>query len=300
MKVITTFLLNFFCSFVFGQQVPDTSFNVNVAKPTYTSNKTFLYDEAHRNFHRSNGTYQAFTKLLVNDGLKMEVNRKSFDSVDLAKYDLLVIANPMPVKDTSAYTSWEIEAVYNYVQNGGALLVITDHFPVSKLNEALLSRFGVQSTIGTVEDSVTSDKTVKGDPRLVFSKQNGLLPENKFTKNVTKVISFTGQGLKGPDVATSLLDFSKHAYYQPMQLIQQRKGNDLDIKVKFGKPVSAQGWSQALAFPSGKGRVIVTGEAAMLTAQKDPLKNQRFGMNYGNNDNKQLLMNMIHWLIPTN
>lgn len=283
----------------FAQQLPDTTFDVRVATPFYGRSITFLFDEAHRNFHRSNGTYAPFVKLLANDGLKPEVNRIPFDSIELQSYGLLVLVNPSPVKDTSAYTEKEIEAVYRYVQNGGSLLVITDHFPVSKLNEALLFRFGVQSTVGTVEDSVTSDNAVAGDPRLLFTKQNGLLPDNLFTSGVNKVISFTGQSLKGPQGAVSILNFSKYAYFQPIQLIQEKRGEELHIKVKRLQPLSAYGWSQAIAFGAGKGRVIVTGEAAMLTAQRDAKKTtDAFGMNYGNSDNKALLLNMIHWLIP--
>jgi hypothetical protein len=44
---------------------------------------------------------------------------------------------------------------------------------------------------------------------------------------------------------------------------------------------SAAGRAQALAMPFGKGRVVVFGEAAMLTAQ-----NVNFGMNYPGTDDR--------------
>ena len=47
----------------------------------------------------------------------------------------------------------------------------------------------------------------------------------------------------------------------------------------------------------GKGRVIVMGEAAMLSAQlitgSRPIK---FGMNRVGTDNRQLALNIMHWL----
>lgn len=65
---------------------------------------------------------------------------------------------------------------------------------------------------------------------------------------------------------------------------------DIDEPVK-AKTTSAAGRSQALALPFGKGRVVVTGEAAMLTAQ-----NQNFGMNYPGTDDRQFVLNIMHWL----
>lgn len=57
------------------------------------------------------------------------------------------------------------------------------------------------------------------------------------------------------------------------------------------KITSAAGRTQALAMPFGKGRVVVFGKAAMLTAQ-----NQNFGMNYPGTDGRQLTLNVMHWL----
>jgi hypothetical protein len=40
---------------------------------------------------------------------------------------------------------------------------------------------------------------------------------------------------------------------------------------------------------------VVLGEAAMLTAQVAP-KGFRFGMNVSGTDNRQLALNIMHWL----
>ena len=57
------------------------------------------------------------------------------------------------------------------------------------------------------------------------------------------------------------------------------------------KTVSATGRAQAIALPFGKRRVVVFGEAAMLTAQE-----RNFGMNYPGTDDRQLVLNVMHWL----
>jgi hypothetical protein len=94
------------------------------------------------------------------------------------------------------------------------------------------------------------------------------------------VLSFTGQSLKGPKETTALLKLSGSAY----------DVDDLNHPDKAKMTWSA-GRAQAVALVFGKGRVVVFGEAAMLTAQ-----NQNFGMNYPGTDNRQLVLNVMHWL----
>jgi hypothetical protein len=54
------------------------------------------------------------------------------------------------------------------------------------------------------------------------------------------------------------------------------------------------GSSQGLAFTHGKGRVVVLGEAAMITAQK--VEELRFGMQIPGNDNEAFALNIVRWL----
>jgi hypothetical protein len=61
------------------------------------------------------------------------------------------------------------------------------------------------------------------------------------------------------------------------------------------RQVSAAGRAQGAALSFGKGRVVVLGEAAMLTAQVAP-RVFRFGMNLPGIDNRQLALNIMHWL----
>jgi hypothetical protein len=58
-------------------------------------------------------------------------------------------------------------------------------------------------------------------------------------------------------------------------------------------PVRA-GREQGLALTWGRGRLVVLGEAAMLTAQI--ARGAKFGMNSPGNDNRQLALNIMHWL----
>jgi hypothetical protein len=46
--------------------------------------------------------------------------------------------------------------------------------------------------------------------------------------------------------------------------------------------------------PEGKGRVVVMGEAAELSAQL--IGDEKFGMNVPGIDNRQMALNIMHWL----
>ena len=46
----------------------------------------------------------------------------------------------------------------------------------------------------------------------------------------------------------------------------------------------------------GRGRVVVLGEAAMLTARLHRFDGRPIGMNTPGYDNRQLALNIMHWL----
>ena len=62
----------------------------------------------------------------------------------------------------------------------------------------------------------------------------------------------------------------------------------------------AAGRAQGVAFTFGTGRVVVLGEAAMLSAQIVVKPGGgvafRMGMNHAGIDNRQLALNIMHWL----
>jgi hypothetical protein len=61
-------------------------------------------------------------------------------------------------------------------------------------------------------------------------------------------------------------------------------------------PASAAGRAQGIAMKFGAGRVVVLGEAGMLSAQIVGPQHVAFGMNRPGIDNRQLALNIMHWL----
>jgi hypothetical protein len=278
-----------------GQQLADPEFNTSVANPAYNKNgPRVLFDEAHHNFHTFEGRYKPFVDLLLNDGYRVVRNREPFTKTSLSSFKVLVIANALGAEemddngaDASAFTEEECAAVQEWVKGGGSLLLIADHAPFGGAAAALGNRFGVDMSKGFTNDPANS-VSEKNPSLLIFSRDNKLLTTHPITEGrdqnerLNRVQSFTGQSLKGPEDSVAVLKLAETAKDTPNREAESS--------------VSAAGRAQALAFKHGKGRVVVQGEAAMLSAQIAGANKQPMGMNVPGNDNKQYALNLMHWL----
>lgn len=101
-------------------------------------------------------------------------------------------------------------------------------------------------------------------------------------ERINKVIAFTGQSLKGPAESIPFMKLADSA--------QDTMGGP---NRSF---VSAAGRAQGIALKFGKGRAIFLGEAGMLSAQVAGPQRIPFGMNRPGIDNRQLALNIMHWL----
>lgn len=277
-----------------SQQQADPNFDAKVANPAYTStHPKILFDEAHNNFHTATGRYKPFVDLITNDGYQVSSNKEKFQPNVLQGHDVLVIANALGSSDSNplartgpAFTDDECNIVREWVRNGGALLLIADHAPAGGAAENLGAAFGVDMSKAYTGDPTNFQRKGLDVSWIVFSRSNGALGRHAImegrneTERIKLVMSFTGQSLKGPTGAIALLKLSDAAY-DVLNLSTPQQATT----------VPAAGRAQAIAMPFGKGRVVVFGEAAMLTAQ-----NVNFGMNYPGLDNRQLVLNLMHWL----
>jgi len=295
MKIFAAvFALAFLITPVVAQQAPDLEFNTSVENPAYKrEGPRVMFDEAHHNFHTTDGRYKPFADLLSNDGYRVIRNRQSFSKTTLSSYKILVIANALGAEemdddgaDNSAFTDEEIQAVQDWVKGGGALLLIADHAPFGGAAAGLAKSFGVDMSKGYTFDP---KNCVEGSPtQLIFSRENKLLAnhpiaEGRGEKERLNILrSFTGQSLKGPEGSAAILLLSDTAIDRP--------------NFNSSESVSAAGRAQAVALKFGKGRVVVQGEAAMLSAQVSGADKRTMGMNVPGNDDRQYVLNVMHWL----
>ena len=291
-------LLSFFLIFTLAptalaQQSADPHFDARVDKPAFAKNfPRVLFDEAHYNFDTTNNRYKPFGELLFNDGYHIAVNRQPFTKTSLASHKILVIVNPLGSEDTDdegavgpAFTTAECEVVTDWVRGGGALLFIADQAPFASAAEILAKQLGVEMSRSETTDPANADKEFGLPSVIVYSRENHQLAEVAITngrseaERVNRVLVFSGQSLKGPQGSEAFLKLADGAV------------NEID-----GKTASAAGRAQGIAFRLGKGRVVVLGDAAMLSAQVAGSDNQPVGMNVPNVDNRQLALNIVHWL----
>jgi len=285
-----------------GAQNVDPAFNAAVSAPAFTSkHPKVLFDVAHNNTEQPNGRYKPFADLIANDGYKVTANTSPFSKKVLDGYDLLVVVNasgPSAERDRSAFSGDECDAVRAWVANGGGLLLICDQAPFSSAAADLAKRFELELTQGFTIDSVHHDKDSGDETELVFTRENGLLADHPITRGrnqseqLSRVITYTGTSLRGPAQSVAFLKLSESAQdVFPSKI----KPASADQSPPDPEKKSAAGKAQGIALVVGKGRIVALTEAAMLTAQVAP-KGFRFGMNVTGFDNRQLALNIVHWL----
>ncbi len=276
-----------------AQQVADTGFDPVISNPAYPRGQgpTVMIDEAHHNFHTMEGRFMAFANLLEKDGYLVEASTQSFTKEQLEKGKILVVSNALHVSNLeswtlpnpSAFTDSEIEAVNDWVKEGGSLFLIADHMPFPGAAEKLAASFGFKFYNGFA--------TKRGGGKDIFTPGDGLL-ENALTKgrneseSVTSLQSFTGQAFELPEDARPVIVLdSKYELKMPQTAWEFTKDTPV---------LSAENFVQGAYMVYGKGRIVVFGEAAMFTAQVQG-KN-KVGMNQkSGSQNAQFLLNIFHW-----
>lgn len=296
-RIIFTLLFLFSYTCLFSQQVADTSYHPTITNPMYLTGKgsAIYIDEGHYNLHKKNESYKPFTNLLEKDGYRVYEYEGKFKKRQLAKAKILVISNALNKKNVinwynptySAFSKREIKTVNQWVNKGGSLFLIADHIPFGGAAKNLAASFGFEFTNGYIADTVAKNPdlfTLK-DQSLFFSI---ITIGRDSAENVSQVKSFSGQGFKVPVDATPILIFGENY----VTFLPDTASVINDSTTSF----NAEGWSQGAYKQSGKGKIVVFGEAAMFSARFGSKEN-KIGMNHNlAEENFQLLLNIIHWL----
>jgi hypothetical protein len=283
----------------------DPAFDARVTDPVYGADEAIvLYDEGHLNTHTTAGGYRPLADLLRNDGYTLRVSQQPLTVPALEGVSVLVLAlarGANDANDEAAYSDPEAAVIEGWVRAGGSLLVITDHWPYGSTVSSLARRFDVAMGAGLVQDATHCDPD-RGDSHLVFSADNGLLRDHPIIRGrnqaerVLRVLTFTGQSLQGPAPAIPFLALSDAATERPPGSPRvERDGRDVRVGMEYGAPITAAGRAQGIALEVQAGRVVVLGEAGMLRAQRER-NGARVGMNVPGYDNRQLALNIMHWL----
>ena len=286
----------------------DPSYVPAVARRTWTTgNPTVAIDDAHWNQYTAISGYAPFARLLFAEGY-LVVDRGNVASPEiLERAKIVVIANALGLRGVirqvgqvanirldaiaaDAFTDQEVNQLETWVREGGSLLLIADHAPAGRAAQSVADRFGVGMRDGYVFDPERSEPW--SPTFLIFTRHSKTLGLHPITEgpsraeSVNRIVTFSGQALEGPPHATQLLTLSQTAF--------ESSGRTASLEDR--KPVG--GLAQALAFPHGRGRVVVVGDAAVLTSQMmsgEGVK-QRIGLQWPNSDNERFARNIMRWL----
>lgn len=273
-----------------GRPEADANFDTKVPKPAHTAKKgpRVIFDAAHHNMLTAEAGYRPLAKLISNDGCVVGINRRKFDTPGLfTSCEVLVIGIALGAdglrsigSNRPAFTPKECDAVRDFVEKGGSLLLVTDAFPSGCAAQDLAERFGVKFSKGsTIRDPVFwRELKAIGDHPVMLGRDK--------SERVDGVRTYTGQTLTGPSGSVVLLKFGADA--------KEEYRDSCDPK-ETPKVRGIADQAMALAFEHGKGRVVVLGDGAMLAADIGA-GDARIGMNDTQYNNRQFALNLFRWL----
>jgi len=268
-----------------AQQRADTEFEPAVEDPRYAegTGPSVGIDEAHNNFHTVDGRYATFAKILRKDGF---VVRKAGRS-----QDVLVIANALHNSNARnwngdnppAFTDSEVAGIEQWVAGGGGLLLIVDHQPFPGAASTLAKAFGAEFFNCYAVDPD------RGRGAATFRKQDGSLRAHVVTEGVEHVMTFTGSAFKIAK-GDPVLVFGPRA----VGFVTDKPGREGRKRLEER---SIAGWMHGAAIPHGKGRVYISGEAAMFSAQRTGAGAAPMGLNHPEaRYNQRFLRRIAAWL----
>jgi hypothetical protein len=281
-----------------AQQVPDTTFAPPVPTPSFApgTGPVVCIDEGHHEFHTMGERFAAFARLVARDGfvvrpLTGHVTRAALDSTRV-----LVVSNALAEVNVdewrlpvaSAFADDEVRAIEGWVRDGGALLLVADHMPFGGAAEDLAAAFGVQLSNGFARDPA-------GNMNFVLRRAEGRLKPHAITdgrgpgERVDSITVFTGEAFRAAVPVDTLLAVPPGTVLLLPQVAWQFSA--------LTPALRADGMLVGAALAHGRGRVVVYGEAAMLTAQLAGPERMPVGMNSpGAPDHARLVLNTVRWL----
>jgi hypothetical protein len=281
-----------------AQQVPDTTFAPPVASPAFApgTGPVVLIDEGHFNFHTLGGRFAPFARLVARDGFVLRPHAGPFTRAALDSARVLVVSNALAERNLTAwrlpvspaFDSSEVRVVEAWVRDGGSLLLVADHMPFGGAAENLAAAFGVLLSNGFARDAT-------GEMNFMLRRSDGLIHAHPVTdgrgpaERVDSVMVFTGEAFQASVPVDTLLVMGPGSSLLLPEVAWQFSPLTPQLRAD-GRLVGA-------ALTHGRGRVVVFGEAAMLTAQLAGPQRFPVGMNAPEAaHHPRLVLNAVRWL----
>ena len=289
-------------------QQSDTAYVPRVTRPIWAAGgPAVAIDDGHWNSYTAVRGYGPFIQLLRADRYAVIESGSAASEDVLTNARVIVIANALGFRGVvrqvgrvarinldglaaDAFTDPEVEQLDAWVKSGGSLLLAADPSPAGRAVRSLAERFGVRMRDAMVFDPEHSEQD---DPTsIVFTREGKTLAQHPIAgppgqaDSLERVVTFGGQALEGPIHATQLLMLAGTAYER------KRPGDDPDDRV------AVPGLAQAVAMSHGRGKVVVLGDADVITSQVRAVGaiNDRIGLQWRNSDNESFARRIMAWL----
>jgi len=281
-----------------AQQVPDTTFSPPVPSPAFApgTGPVVLIDEGHHDFHTIGGRFAPFARLLARDGFVPRPHAGRFTRAALDSARVLVVSNALAERNEedwyrpvlSAFDTAEVRTLEGWVRDGGALLLVADHMPFGGAAAELAAAFGVLLTDGFAQDAAEQ-------MNFVLRRRDGSLRSHPVTdghgpdERVDSVAVYTGEAFRTAMPVDTLLLVAPGGSVLLPQVAWEF--SPLTPRIR------SDGMLVGAALRHGRGRVVVFGEAAMLTAQLAGPQRRPVGMNAPEAaHHPRLVLNTLRWL----
>lgn len=297
---ITVFLLLNSCQ---GYVVPtysessDPAFN-DVARPV------IVFAEGHNNFGDNRDSFSAeMQQFLASEGFDLKQHMGAITREALKGVSILHTDNALAPENQdnwtlptpSAFTPEEISIIYDWVHDGGSLLMVIEHMPFGGSYEDLANAFNVETSNGFAVDKRLlngySEETIDDAGWFVFRQDNGELGDHPILtgrqphERIEFVAASVGSAFRLPEHAVSLITFGSNAI-----------SLEPSVSWRFDSATprrSVSGWSQGGVMEVGKGRLAVLGDNFLIIppSQLEGEKEVVFGRY-----NPQFTVNVYRWL----
>lgn len=279
-------------------QHADPSFRPVITNPGFPEGRGPIVwiDQGHNNIvNLTRGSrYGPFVAALRADGYSVRALAGPITEAALTPVQLLVIGNALHARNVtdwslptpSAFTTEEIRTIHDWVNAGGALLLLVDHMPSAGAAADLGRAFGIEFLNGLVEDPQRWDAAV-------FRRDNETLVDHAITRGtptqagLQTVATFDGAAFRAPDSQALLVLGPEYVSYQMR----------VAWKIDSTTPqIAVGGWLQGAVRVVGRGRLAAFSDATMFSAQIRA-DGSHMGMNTVEGaENLQLLRNVLRWL----
>ena len=272
----------------------DTNVNLEVEDPTFQINDgpLIMFDSTHKNFFIQSHLIKPLVDLLINDGYRVSFLDKEFSKSSLSQASVLVVITALPfdfatensAEDKNTFSENELNELQNWVNNGGSLLVFSEHAPFDQAINPLLRKFDIESSIGTTVDTINYES--KYGPGMIKFENKNLNTNHPIVTGkykVKKLVSFGGSALLG----------SKY------ENILKLDESSFNVKHSTGIGPEGKGNSQGLAGMYGSGKIAAFGDSNGFTAMvfnMDDGTKMYAGMNTEGYDWKNFVLNTFRWL----